>query len=99
MSHCPSCQKPFTFTTVLVAMNPASIKCRHCPQLFESSYLSLGIAVLLFAGLCLAFWLSPFSGQGLSFNWLIFLTILGFIFEYGYFYCLDKGYIRSNLLS
>lgn len=78
-------------------MHPASIKCRHCPQRVESSYLSLGIAVILFAVLCLAFWFSPFAGDGLSANWLIFLAVLGFTFEYGYFFALDRGIIKSNL--
>ena len=29
---------------------------------------------------------------------LVFLGVLGLVFEYGYFFLLDKGLIKSNLI-
>ena len=100
MSHCPNCGTKFSFMDMIKTLNPASVKCSGCDQRIQSSYLVLIAAILLFAVLTIAFWFSPWSGQELTgVPMLVFLAVLGFVFEYGYFFLLDKGIIKSNLAS
>lgn len=98
MAFCTNCSAEFTFTDVLKAFNPASIKCSGCSERIRSSYGTLVVAVVLFAALCLAFWSTPVAGSasgGLA--KIGFLAALGLAFEFGYFYALRKGFIKSNL--
>lgn len=79
-------------------LNPANIKCSGCDNRIESSYLTLFVAMILFALLTTLFWFSPWSGREIT-GWpmLVLLGVLGCVFEYGYFYLLNKGLISSNL--
>lgn len=98
MAFCSNCNAKFTFTDVLKAFNTASIKCSGCSERIRSSYGSLVVAVVLFATLCLAFWSIPLADSasgGLA--KIGFLAVLGLAFEFGYFYALKKGLIKSNL--
>jgi len=99
MSKCPNCGTRFSFMDVLKTLNPSSIKCSGCDEYIRSSHLILAGAVALFVAITAAFWFSPWSGQKLTgMPMLVFLAVLGGIFEYGYFYLLSKGVILSNLV-
>ena len=100
MSKCSTCNEEFTFFDVLKGFNPARIKCGDCSALIESSYVVLGLALILFAVLSFLFWMSPYSGDEITgMPMLIFMGSLGLVFEYGYFFLLKKGLIRSNLVQ
>lgn len=100
MSVCNNCNTKFRFTDSLKAMNPARIKCTGCSSCIESSYVALFIALAAFILLCIVFWFLPYSGGSVtSIQMIIFLAILGGIFEYGYYYLLSNGVIKSNLIK
>lgn len=97
MSKCESCGTEFKFSDMLMAVNPASVKCSGCPERIKSSYGVLVVAVVMFLVLMAGILLMPLEGDNSGAVILVALGVLGFAFEYGYFYLLNKKIIKSNL--
>ncbi len=98
MSHCNQCETRFKFTDVLKATNPASVKCSGCDERIKSSYLILMGVLVLFALVIIPLWTMKLDlGSDGGIIKLIGLGVVGLAFEFGYFYLLSKGAIKSNL--
>jgi len=99
MSKCKHCNSKFKFMDVLKTINPARIKCSGCEEYIKSSYVAFFLGIAVFGLLSVAFWFSPFSNQQIvGLPMLAFLGILGIVFEYGYFFLLDRAVIKSDLV-
>ncbi len=98
MSHCNQCETRFKFTDVLKATNPASVKCGGCDERIKSSYLTLVAVLVLFALVIIPLWTMKLDlGGNEGIIKLMGLGVVGLVFEFGYFYLLAKGTIKSNL--
>ena len=99
MSHCNQCETRFKFTDVLKATNPASVKCGGCDERIKSSYLVLVAVIIVFALIIIPLWSMDFNlGANGGMLKLVGLGVAGLVFEFGYFYLLAKGTIKSNLI-
>ena len=99
MSRCDKCGTSFSFMDALKTLNPANIKCSGCDNRIKSIYFVFAFAIILFALATTLFWFSPWSGPNITgAPMLVFLGVLGLVFEYGYFFILDNGLIKSNLI-
>lgn len=78
-------------------MNPASVKCSGCAERIRSSYMVLFVAVVIFLALMAGIFSVPLQGESAGITKLALLGVLGLIFEYGYFFMLNKKMIKSNL--
>ena len=96
MNNCQSCGTEFKFGDVLKGANPASVKCSGCPERIKSSYLALSIALALFTLIVISLWTLDL-GANAGMVKLLGLGVVGLAFEFGYFFLLSKGIIKSNL--
>ncbi len=98
MSNCQGCGTEFKFGDVLKGTNPASIKCGGCSERVKSSYVTLILAVILFAIVVVPLWTLKLDlGANGGMIKIGGLLVLALIFEFGYFHFLSKGTIKSNL--
>ena len=98
MSSCPNCGTIFNFSDMLLTVNPARINCSGCTERISSSYFTLLVIFLVFllvSAIILVIELPGEMSSGLA--KLVAIGVIGFIFEFGYFYILAKGVIKSNL--
>ncbi|WGO99088.1 hypothetical protein QFX18_03315 [Saccharophagus degradans] len=97
MKNCPHCAKQLSFWDVLRAVNPASIPCGGCHKNItvnkKSAFTIAGVAVLVSIVICLAV-----QSAGLGMPILVAsVVLLGLLLEVGYYLCLTKGVIKSDL--
>lgn len=99
MKHCPHCHHPLSFMAVIVAINPARIKCSKCKQVMHIHTPHAVVAFCL-ATLCAVGIIVLMAWQGLG-NIPLFLALgtVGLVLELGYFTAINKGLVKSNLVD
>jgi|GEM_PF-2154471 len=99
MRCCPSCSKKIRFIDVLIAVNPARIRCGSCKKLNSVASRGVLIAVLLvsFFAVGLIYFLVAGAYQNLTI--ISAMLGLGIFAELTYYLLLVKGIISSDYVQ